>query len=461
MLEKALKHYFGYDTFRPNQKEIIESLLSGRDTMGILPTGTGKSLCYQLTGYLIPGLVLIISPLISLMEDQVRSLQILGEKRVAALNSTLSHFEKQYVLDYLSAYKFLFISPEMLQQHTVLAALKQSALALLVVDEAHCISQWGIDFRPEYRNIRQAKRFLDNPLTLALTATATSDVEADMKQQLLQPAPAVFRESANRQNIALFVRETTNKNASLHEILAQIEGATIIYCATRKQVEALYQELKTHYAIGYYHGGLNYQQRSLLQTQFQKGELQFLVATNAFGMGIDKSDIRFVIHYDLSDTVENYLQEIGRAGRDQAQSYAILLYQKGDEQVHYYFQQTSRENRQMLEMKLTHDQIELADELQKKWHQQALLEGPEVFLSSLKENESQKMFKLKQMLAYISCQTCRRQYLMACLEEALPEPQSNCCDYHDAQLPAPPLKEKMIEKNLENWQIILKKMFSD
>lgn len=461
MLEKALKHYFGYENFRPNQKEIVEALLSGQDTMGILPTGTGKSLCYQLTGYLIPGLVLVISPLISLMEDQVRSLQVLGEKRVAALNSTLSHFEKQYVLDYLNAYKFLFISPEMLQQPAVLAALKQITIALFVVDEAHCVSQWGIDFRPEYRNIRQAKRFLGNPLTLALTATATSEVETDMKQQLLQSAPAIFRESANRQNIALFVRETTNKNATLHELLAKIEGATIIYCATRKQVEALYQELKGRYAIGYYHGGLNYQQRSLLQSQFQKGALQFLVATNAFGMGIDKSDIRYVIHYDLSDTVENYLQEIGRAGRDQAQSYAILLYQKGDEQVHYYFQQTNRENRQMLEMKLTHHQIELADELQKKWHQQALIEGTEVFLRTLKENESQKTFKLKQMLDYIACQTCRREYLMACLGEAMPEPQSNCCDYHAAQLPGRQLKEKPIEKNLENWQIILEKMFSD
>ncbi|NLM66835.1 MAG: ATP-dependent DNA helicase RecQ [Enterococcus sp.] len=460
MLEKALKKYFGYETFRPNQKEIIESLLQGHDTFGILPTGTGKSLCYQLMGYLTPGLVVVISPLISLMEDQVRSLQKNGEKKVTALNSTLNSFEKQYVLDYLAYYKFLFISPEMLQQPAVLAALKQTKLALLVVDEAHCISQWGIDFRPEYRNIQQAKQILGNPLTLALTATATEEVEEDIKQQLLHPTHAIFRESANRKNIALFVKETTNKKVTLQALLPKIAGATIIYCATRKQVEELYQLLKEQYTVAYYHGGLNYQQRSMLQYQFQSGKLQFLIATNAFGMGIDKKDVRYVIHYDLSDTIENYLQEIGRAGRDQLQSYAILLYQAGDEKVHYYFQQMNRENRQMLEMKLADDQIELSDDLSKKWHQQALLEGSEVFLKTLKENESLKASKLKQMLDYVTCSTCRRQYLMNCLGEIVEE-EANCCDYHQANLPDMPIKEKKNEKNLENWQKILKKMFSD
>ena len=320
MLEQALQHYFGYPTFRKNQKEIIQSLLEKKDTLGILPTGNGKSLCYQLTGYLSEGLVIVVSPLISLMEDQVNALLSFGEKKVVALNSTLQSFEKEFILKQLHQLKFLFLSPEMLLQPPVLAALKTQTIALFVVDEAHCVSQWGIDFRPEYRNLSIAKQQLGNPVTLALTATANADVQRDIQTLLLKEDAQLFRESANRENIALFVEKTKDKKASLASRLATIEGSAIIYCATRKNVEMLYHELKERYAIGYYHGGLDYQQRAFLQKQFQEQQLQFLIATNAFGMGINKSNIRLVIHYDLPDSMENYMQEIGRAGRDQQQS---------------------------------------------------------------------------------------------------------------------------------------------
>lgn len=460
MLEQALKKYFGYDSFRESQKEIIQSLLMKNDTLGILPTGNGKSLCYQLTGYLQEGLVVIVAPLISLMEDQVSSLLSFGEKRAVALNSTLQDFEKAYILQRLEQFKFLFLSPEMLSQPHVLQRLKQQKIALFVVDEAHCVSQWGIDFRPEYRNLGGVKAQLNHPVTLALTATANEQVEADIKQFLIGEATTVFRQSANRSNIALLVEKTNDKEVVLQETLKKIAGATIIYCATRKQVERLYDVLKGAYSVGYYHGGLDYQQRSLLQKQFHDQELQFLIATNAFGMGINKSDIRYVIHYDLPDSMENYIQEIGRAGRDQEQSYSLLLYQSGDEQIHRFFQQSNQEKRkhfeQMLEMKVEN----VFDELQGKWHQQGKREGMSVFIDALKENEQQKQEKLQQMLQYIETQGCRRAFLLAAMgEKTLEEPI--CCDFHGATIPDKSVEPVEMKKNEEDWQAILQRMFKE
>lgn len=461
MLEKALQHYFGYPTFRKNQKEIIQSLLEKKDTLGILPTGNGKSLCYQLTGYLSEGLVIVVSPLISLMEDQVNALLSFGEKKVVALNSTLQPFEKEFILKQLHQLKFLFLSPEMLLQPPVLAALKTQTIALFVVDEAHCVSQWGIDFRPEYRNLSIAKQQLGNPVTLALTATANADVQRDIQTLLLKEDAQLFRESANRENIALFVEKTKDKKTSLANRLATIEGSAIIYCATRKNVEMLYHELKERYAIGYYHGGLDYQQRAFLQKQFQEQQLQFLIATNAFGMGINKSNIRVVIHYDLPDSMENYMQEIGRAGRDQQQSYAILLYQEGDEQIHHYFQQHTRLKRQELAYQVEH-QIELPlDDLQEKWRQQGEIEGMTTFLTSLKKNETLKQQKLSEMLDYIHWQGCRRQRMLASLDESVTRFPAKCCDYHGATMDLGTPTSQKEKRGTKDWQEILQRMFKD
>lgn len=459
-MEEALKHYFGYPSFRQNQKEIIQSLLAGKDTLGILPTGNGKSLCYQLTGYLKEGLVLIVSPLISLMEDQVHSLLSFGEKRVVALNSTLQPFEKAFVLQQLPQTKFLFLSPEMLLQPAVLNTLKQQAIALFVVDEAHCVSQWGIDFRPEYRNLGLAKEALGHPVTLALTATANQKVQQDMEQLLLDK-PVVYRDSANRENIGLFVQVTEDKRSTLEELLRKVEGPGIIYCATRKAVEALYHELKGRYSLGYYHGGLDYQQRSFLQKQFHDGQLQFLIATNAFGMGINKSDIRYVIHYDLPDSMENYIQEIGRAGRDQQSSYAVLLYQAGDESIHHFFQKTTRMKREEL-MFQVEQKIEVPlDDIQEKWRQQGAIEGMPQFLASLKENEWEKQGKLQQMLDYISWEGCRRQKMLGALGEEIHEFPALCCDFHGGELPKKRREKLEIPVLTSDWESILAKMFKE
>ncbi|KAF1301082.1 RecQ family ATP-dependent DNA helicase [Candidatus Enterococcus willemsii] len=459
-LEEALQKYFHYTHFRPGQKEVITSLLNGEDTLAVLPTGTGKSLCYQLTGYLQSGLVVIVSPLISLMEDQVTSFLRAGEKRVAALNGTLQAEEKKFILAHLSAYKFLFLSPEMLLQEAVLATLSREKIGLLVIDEAHCVSQWGIDFRPEYRNLDEAKRRLHSPLTLALTASATEKVREEIKTLLLSPKQAEWIYSMNRPNIALLVEQSDDKLINLKQALRQQAGSGIIYCATRKKVEELYEELQGEFSVGYYHGGLESNQRRMLQQQFLANELQFLIATNAFGMGINKPDIRLVVHYELPDNLENYMQEIGRAGRDGQQSYGLLLYQEGDERIHHFLQNTAQAEREAFELKLSYQAIASLTDLQEKWWQQTKKEGAELFLHHLKANEYEKKEKLAKMLAYVRYDGCRRAFLLKYFEETLIEEQDQCCDFHGCHLP-----ERVVgswdSPTFASWQSILIKMFKE
>ena len=461
MLINELKKYFGFDSFRPGQEEIIQALLDGEDTLAILPTGTGKSLCYQLTGYLMEGLVIIVSPLLSLMEDQVTQLQKRGEKRVAAFNSLLSQSERRYVLRHLSQYKFLFLSPEMLTNPSLLEHLKKQNIALYVVDEAHCVSQWGVDFRPEYQQLGKIRKLLGNPVTLALTATATDLVARDIRHVLFDRPPKEIRQSVNRQNISLFVRKTQQKEQELEHFMERAQGAAIIYCATKKEVERLYHLFRERFTVGYYHGGLDAAQRRQLQQQFVKNQLQFLIATNAFGMGIDKSDIRYVVHYDLPDSLENYVQEIGRAGRDQEESAAILFYQSGDERIHYFFNQLSREQRQSFELYLEYATEQAPfDELQKKWMeliQQS--EKPENWVERLKRQEKEKEFRLQQMLRYINEENCRRKFILAYFGEELSEKPQNCCDIDGAKVELLPKKKAFSKTEPLHWESILLNLF--
>ena len=294
-LTELLKTKFNYDHFRPGQQEIIETLLKGNSVLGMLPTGTGKSLCYQLPGYLLEGTVIVISPLISLMEDQVAQLQRLGEKRAVSLNSLLSSWEKQWVLNEAYKYKFIFMSPEMFLTPNVQKTLQAMKLSFVVVDEAHCISQWGIDFRPEYLKLAEGIKNVGVSLILALTATATRAVRQDIQRLLFDDKAQEFVYSVDRPNISFFVYQE-DKNKKLQELVESLNGSGIIYCATRKKVEELYHALKQNHTVAYYHGGLSGQERRMLQQQFLAGDLQLLIATNAFGMGINKDNIRFVIH---------------------------------------------------------------------------------------------------------------------------------------------------------------------
>lgn len=461
-LKLALKQFFDFDEFRPGQEEVIKSVLAQKDTLGVLPTGTGKSLCYQLAGYLVEGLVLVVSPLIALMEDQVSALQAAGEKRCIALTSQVAQGDRYAILRRLKQYKFLFLSPEMLQNSQVLAALNTVKLAFLVVDEAHCVSQWGIDFRPEYRLLPGVKEQLGNPVVLALTATATPAVTEDIQKLLLNDTGQVFRHSADRPNIAYFVEQPADKIAWVKNYLSQTKGSGLIYCATRQGVEELYQALSGTFSCGYYHGGLASDQRRLLQQQFLQGQLRFLIATNAFGMGINKPDLRFVLHYDLPDSPENYLQESGRAGRDGKPAQAILLYQAGDERISQFFQQKMWEERAGL-LALLSGKVSQGTPLQEKW--QAVMKQTQnaTLPDQLAENAQEKEQRLQQMLAYIATPGCRREFLLRYFGEELTNIPERCCDFHGADLlqeqSLPGQRECSAKEKELTWQEIMLKLF--
>ncbi|MDT2658654.1 ATP-dependent DNA helicase [Enterococcus hulanensis] len=457
-LTELLKTKFNYDQFRPGQQEIIETLLKGNSVLGMLPTGTGKSLCYQLPGYLLEGTVIVISPLISLMEDQVAQLQRLGEKRAVSLNSLLSSWEKQWVLNEAHKYKFIFMSPEMFLTPNVQKTLQAMKLSFVVVDEAHCISQWGIDFRPEYLKLAEGIKNVGVSLILALTATATRAVRQDIQRLLFDDKAQEFVYSVDRPNISFFVYQE-DKNKKLQELVESLNGSGIIYCATRKKVEELYHALKQKHAVAYYHGGLSGQERRMLQQQFLAGDLQLLIATNAFGMGINKDNIRFVIHYDLPDSPENYLQEVGRAGRDGRPSQAILLYEEGDEYIHHFLQEQTNQSKKLFEIKQKMSDLVFEDPLIKKW-EQFFPNQESRLLDLLSQRGTTKKLQLQKMLDYISTTDCRREFLVSYFDETLSDKNPNCCDNDGANL-AVKTSQKLVLETLFHWQKIFQKIFKN
>lgn len=335
-IESILAKQFGFSTFRVGQKEVISSLLAGQHTLGMLPTGSGKSLCYQLPTYIMQKTTIIVSPLLSLMQDQVEQLKIGGEKRVVAFNSFLTPQQKRETLQQLATFRFIFISPEMLAVDYVLQEIQRLDIGLFVIDEAHCISQWGYDFRPDYLHLGTVRKQLGNPITLALTATATAEVRQDIvgKLGIIDTNQLIL--SVDRSNIALLVEQMSSyeeKIERVYQLIQQFSGSGIIYFSSKKAAESVNESLQSRgiAEIAYYHGGMEREQRMLIQQQFISGQLRMICATSAFGMGVNKADVRFVIHFHLPATMEAYVQEIGRAGRDGKQSVAVLLYSEGDE----------------------------------------------------------------------------------------------------------------------------------
>lgn len=337
-LEATLQQHFGYSTFRPGQKEIIDTILSGRDTLGVLPTGGGKSICYQLSALMLPGLTLVISPLISLMKDQVDTLTQLGIP-AAYLNSTISNEEFQKITNQLrqGSLKLLYVAPERLDNPSFTSFISQQEISLVAVDEAHCVSQWGFDFRPSYRNISQfINQLPKRPVVASFTATATSVVQEDVVKQLDLNHPEVFINSFDRPNIKFTVLEPSNRDSTLYQLINH-EEAIIIYASTRKQVDKLHDNLqKKGYTVSKYHAGMEQEERRQAQNDFINDQTNIVVATNAFGMGIDKTDVRKVIHYNLPKDLESYYQEAGRAGRDSLEAEAILLYHSQDIMTNKY-----------------------------------------------------------------------------------------------------------------------------
>ncbi|MBF8807911.1 MAG: DNA helicase RecQ [Enterococcus lacertideformus] len=394
-MSEVLKEYFGYEAFRPGQKEIIQKVLDEEDVLGIMPTGSGKSICYQLPALMLEGLTIVISPLISLMKDQVDAANQLGIS-ATFINSSLDSYEtaQRFRLLDQQRIQLLYVAPERFIMSDFIQSLNQWNLQVIAIDEAHCISQWGHDFRPSYLQMAQTlNQLAHRPVVIALTATATVPVAEDIKRLLKIPSENHIQTGFSRENLRLQVVKDQKKEQYLIEYLRiNQKQSVIIYAATRKEVDHIYHLLtKFHFKVGRYHGGMSENQRTEVQEDFLYDRIELLVATNAFGMGINKSNIRFVIHYQIPGSLEAYYQEAGRAGRDGLLSEAVLLFAPQDIKVQKFFiQQSQRE------------------EAQKQ-----------------KEYE-----KLKAMTEYVYIESCLQQYILAYFgEKSLPcERCGNCLD---------------------------------
>lgn len=350
-MNDLLKQYFGYDEFRPGQKEIIQKVIDQENVLGIMPTGSGKSICYQLPALLLDGLTVVVSPLISLMKDQVDAANQLGIP-ATFINSSLDGYETARRFQEIDRqqYRLLYIAPERFIMPDFIQAMKRWNVRMIAIDEAHCISQWGHDFRPSYLQMaNQLDQLPNRPVIVALTATATVQVAADIKRLLKIPENNHIQTGFERENLRFQVIKDQKKEQYLIEYLKINKNQSgIIYAATRKEVDRLYHLLKKFdFSVGRYHGGLNENERTEMQEAFLYDRLQLIVATNAFGMGRNKSNVRFVIHYQIRGSLEAYYQEAGRAGRDGLSSEAILLFSPQDIQVQKFFiQQSQREEGQ-------------------------------------------------------------------------------------------------------------------
>jgi ATP-dependent DNA helicase RecQ len=330
-----LKKYWKHTSFHPVQTQIISSLVQGRDTLGIMPTGGGKSVTFQVPALTMDGVCLVISPLIALMNDQVEKLKAMGIK-AKALHSGMSYPEIITAIDnaVYGAYKFLYISPERLASDIFRAKIPQMPISFITVDEAHCISQWGYDFRPSYLQIVKLREIFPDKPILALTATATPDVIEDIQLQLHFREKNIIRGKFTRENLIFFVRHTDSKVADLSNVIKSIKGSGIIYMRNRKKTREIAEHLQRNsISADFYHAGLSYENRVTKQSSWTSGKTRIMVATNAFGMGIDKANVRFVLHLDLPDSPEAYIQEAGRAGRDGKKAFAVLLVNNYDKSI--------------------------------------------------------------------------------------------------------------------------------
>ena len=332
---EILKHYWGYDDFRGIQREIIESIGAGRDTLGLMPTGGGKSIAFQVPALAKEGLCIVVTPLIALMKDQVANLRSRGIKATAIYSGMRSSdIVKALENCIFGDYKFLYVSPERLSSELFLKKIQRVKVSMVTVDEAHCISQWGHDFRPAYREVKQLREIFPNVPVLALTATATPEVVKDIQQQLGFAQENCFSMSFARKNLVYVVRQTENKPQELLHILDRISGSAIVYTLNRKKTKEVCDILLANGVTAeYYHAGLSPESKDAKEVAWKSGRARVMVSTNAFGMGIDKPDVRLVVHIDLPSSIEAYFQEAGRAGRDGNDAYAVTLFSRVDRQV--------------------------------------------------------------------------------------------------------------------------------
>jgi ATP-dependent DNA helicase RecQ len=503
ILEQLLQEKFGYHSFRQGQKEIILDILQNNNVFAMLPTGAGKSITYLLPGYVFDGIVVIVSPLLSLMEDQVKQLKMNGEKRVVAINSFLHKNKRTQLLNNLHLYKFIYLSPETLQNEVVVKKLKQQKVSLFVVDEAHCISQWGHEFRTDYLKLGHVRESLGSPPCLALTATAPKNVQDDIINQLTIQDAKKHLYNVDRPNIAISINKVNTeeeKTAQLLRLVKNLKGPGIVYFSSRKVTEKVAQmiQCETELSVAAYHGGLETEDRILLQQQFVEGQLDVICCTSAFGMGINKLDTRFVIHFHFPGQIEAYVQEIGRAGRDGKKSIAILLYLEDDQQlpkrlVDYEFPDDAIVEGlwQLVKEKQQQDNLELDSNEEQQWCES--LQIPETMWRFLKfqleqlnilqhskitklpdervfkneilgvvnERKHYKNNKLQQMLYYIHSEDCLRKFILATFDQQLTDKPLICCtncsfneeEYYE-------IKSSKTSEKMFNWRDEMKVIFN-
>jgi ATP-dependent DNA helicase RecQ len=475
-LQDNLRRWFGFETFRPGQEEVIKALLNHQDTLALLPTGTGKTLLYQYFGKMTSGIILIVSPLISLMQDQVDRMKYLGEKKAVAITSNLSWHNREMVLNALSHYHYVYVSPEMLSHQKILSKLKKINISLMVIDEAHCINQWGPDFRPDYLNLKEIIKVLEHPLMLLLTATASSDMVLTIQNRLGLKQCKLVKQSVNRSNIMLSVNHVNNdydKNNRLLKLVIKLSKPGIIYFSSKRIADEVCEWLKqkTFLSIEVYHADLDAETRYKVQHQFINDQIDIICATSAFGMGIDKSNVRFIIHYHMPSNMESYVQEMGRAGRDGLPSISVVLYRSGDENlqrqlidatipndnwVTYYYQHPnllraldSDNGGRVLQYYLDHD-YSLDD-----------------VLYILHQRKKEQLNALRVMKKYIMLSGCRRAYLLNHFNERYNHHDEFCCDGNDTilNLSASNLlsndQSTKNKRDIIQWQDVIKQLFKD
>lgn len=466
-----LKEQFGHQSFREGQEEAILAALNGKHTLVMLPTGTGKSICYQLTGYSLKGLVVIVSPLLSLMQDQVEQFKKNGEKRVVAVNSMLDGKEKRMILENLRRYKFIFVSPEMLQQDHVLERLRKLPLALLVIDEAHCISQWGMDFRLDYLGLGKVRKILGFPLTMALTATATQQVRNEILQSLLLEKTKTKQliYSIDRKNIAFAAVTCKNdKNQQLIDQITQLEKPGIVYFSSRKKADQAAKMIRERTGISAesYHSEIDNEDKIKIQQQFIYDQIQVVCATSAFGMGINKSNIRFVVHYHLPGSPEAYLQEVGRCGRDGEPSLAVLLYEEGDGFLQAKLQESTLPTMDML--RAAYQNRKVAQDYGNPIQQQLMnyylsLDVPFAEAEKqLTERSSQKQRQLIHMVQFAESNQCKRELLLHYFDETVSVKPEPCCSSCGLDIGHYQATEEISSKSAEgysDWKNLLNKLF--
>lgn len=494
-LEHHLKQLFNYDTFHKGQKEIIKDVLNGYDVLGVLPTGSGKSLCYQLPAKLLPGTTIVISPLISLMVDQVKQLKSIQYKDAVALNSLMSWQERRQILQRLDEYSLVYMSPELLQDDIVLNKILKTDISLFVVDEAHCVSQWGYEFRTDYLRLQTVIKKIGRPPILALSATAPEVIQHDIISSLNLQNVKKHIYPIDRKNIAFIVEKVNNefeKVDTIVDVLKQFHVPTLIYFLSRKKCEEMaihLSKILLDKKIAYYHGGMDSEERIIVQQQFMNDQLDIICCTSAFGMGINKENIRLIIHYHLPVNIESFIQEVGRAGRDQKESISITFYTENDihlplimierelpneEEINYMFQQLYSlylDGKQLVDTELELINMNQLSEMQFNFliyqlENYGIIKQKKIYYDKEKwKNARKKIIKFKNkrlsykqhhlnmMIDWVKTTQCLREALYLPFQQSFHRPSFQCCsNCHFSLKQWNPVETYQKESMYHSWQ---------